>query len=243
MRPIWSPRRLTSSASVAFRKRSAGSKNSCCFRFSASMPFSMSSTSIRFAPSLRAFARLRTCAAIYQPANSHFAVPFGIRFLSHPHALNRRRNVLLRGDGCVLCTCSPDFRERRLGVPPLVRDTDSTSPGGLLRSGDRPRHGCGAAVPRVGCSAVVAPWATRRKRDAAATTMALTSLRFRDAGHASPHCPTMYCTSPSSTPVAKRYTSASVSPPVADTDDVAAAASWTCVLNPGMIVQGVRLPV
>jgi uncharacterized DUF497 family protein len=41
------------------------SKNSCCLRFSASKPFSMSSTSIRLALSLRAFAKLRTWAATF----------------------------------------------------------------------------------------------------------------------------------------------------------------------------------
>jgi len=65
IRPISSPRCLTSSGSEAFRKRSARLKNSCCLRLSASMPFSMSSTSIRFALSLRAFAKLRTCAAMF----------------------------------------------------------------------------------------------------------------------------------------------------------------------------------
>src|ERR1019366_7918873 len=65
IRPICSPRRLTSSGSEALRKRSARSKNSCCLRFSASMPFSMSSSSIRLALSLRALARLRTWAATF----------------------------------------------------------------------------------------------------------------------------------------------------------------------------------
>src|ERR1019366_486012 len=65
IRPIRSPSRLTSSGSVALRKRSARSKNSCCLRFSASMPFSMSSSSIRLALSLRALARLRTWAATF----------------------------------------------------------------------------------------------------------------------------------------------------------------------------------
>lgn len=44
--------------SEASQKRSASSKNSCCLRFSASMPFSMSSTSMRLELSLRVFARL-----------------------------------------------------------------------------------------------------------------------------------------------------------------------------------------
>lgn len=65
IRPICSPRRLTSSGSVAPRKRSARSKNSCCLRFSASMPFSMSSSSIRLALSRRAFASVRTWAATF----------------------------------------------------------------------------------------------------------------------------------------------------------------------------------
>src|SRR5262245_49641744 len=64
IRPSSSPRRFASSGSVALRKRSASSKNSCCLRFSASIPFSMSSTSIRLELSLRFFAMLRTCAAI-----------------------------------------------------------------------------------------------------------------------------------------------------------------------------------
>src|SRR5258706_2333682 len=59
------PRRLASSGSVALRKSSASSKNSCCLRFSASIPFSMSSTSIRLELSLRVFAKLRTCAATF----------------------------------------------------------------------------------------------------------------------------------------------------------------------------------
>src|ERR1017187_8975866 len=63
MRPISSPRRVTSSGSVARRKRSARSKNSCCFRFSASTPLSMSSTSIRLVLTLRFFARVRAWAA------------------------------------------------------------------------------------------------------------------------------------------------------------------------------------
>src|ERR1039457_2974451 len=65
IRPICSPRRLTSSGSVALRKRSARPKNSCCLRFSASIPFSMSSSIIRLALSLRALAKLRTCVATF----------------------------------------------------------------------------------------------------------------------------------------------------------------------------------
>src|SRR5213592_3295774 len=65
MRPSASPRRLASSGSLALRKRSANSKNSCCLRFSASMPFSISSTSMRLELSLRVLARLRTCAAVF----------------------------------------------------------------------------------------------------------------------------------------------------------------------------------
>src|ERR1035441_7177549 len=65
IRPNRSPRRLTSSGSVALLKRSARSKNSCCLRFSASMPFSMSSSSIRLALSLRDLAKLRTWAATF----------------------------------------------------------------------------------------------------------------------------------------------------------------------------------
>jgi len=42
MRPSLSPSRFVSSGSVALRNFSANSKNSCCLRFSASMPFSMS---------------------------------------------------------------------------------------------------------------------------------------------------------------------------------------------------------
>src|ERR1017187_6602385 len=64
IRPICSPRRLTSSGSVALRKRSARPKNSCCLRFSASIPFSMSSSSIRLALSLRALAKLRAFVAV-----------------------------------------------------------------------------------------------------------------------------------------------------------------------------------
>src|SRR5882762_7720158 len=65
IRPNLLPRRLASSGSVALRKSSASSKNSCCLRFSASIPFSMSSTSIRLELSLRVFAKLRTCAATF----------------------------------------------------------------------------------------------------------------------------------------------------------------------------------
>jgi hypothetical protein len=65
IRPICSPSRLTSSGSLALRKRSAKSKNSCCFCFSASIPFSMSSTNIRFALRRRVRAIVRTCAATF----------------------------------------------------------------------------------------------------------------------------------------------------------------------------------
>src|SRR6266446_5458341 len=65
IRPNLSPRRFASSESVALRKRSASSKNSCCLRFSASIPFSMSSTSIRLELSRRVLAMLRTCAATF----------------------------------------------------------------------------------------------------------------------------------------------------------------------------------
>src|SRR5947208_17179285 len=60
-----SPRRLASSESVALRKRAASSKTSFCLRFSASIPFSMSSTSIRLELSRRVLAMLRTCAATF----------------------------------------------------------------------------------------------------------------------------------------------------------------------------------
>src|SRR5258707_14842023 len=65
IRPNLSPRRLASSESVALRKRVASSKNSFCLRFSASIPFSMSSTSIRLELSRRVLAILRTCAATF----------------------------------------------------------------------------------------------------------------------------------------------------------------------------------
>ena len=39
--------------------------NSCCLRFSAAIPFSISSNSNRLALSLRAFAKLRTCEATF----------------------------------------------------------------------------------------------------------------------------------------------------------------------------------
>lgn len=63
IRPSCSPRRLTSSASVAERNRSASCRNSWCFRFSASMPLSSNSTTMRFALRRRFFAMVRTCAA------------------------------------------------------------------------------------------------------------------------------------------------------------------------------------
>src|SRR5258708_33274915 len=65
IRPICSPSRLTSSGSLALRKRSAKSKNACCFCFSASMPFSISSTNMRFALRRRVRAIVRTCAATF----------------------------------------------------------------------------------------------------------------------------------------------------------------------------------
>jgi len=63
MRPSSSPNRFASSGFVAPRKRSANSKNCCCFLLCASIPSSISSRSIRFALSRRAFASKRTWAA------------------------------------------------------------------------------------------------------------------------------------------------------------------------------------
>src|SRR6185369_15780473 len=63
IRPSSSPRRLAASGSCSLRKRSARAKNCCCFRFSASMPFSISSNNMRFLLSFRLLARLPTCFA------------------------------------------------------------------------------------------------------------------------------------------------------------------------------------
>jgi hypothetical protein len=58
--PNWSPSRLATSGSFSSRNLSARSKNSCCFRFSASIPFSISSTNMRAELSFLDLASVRT---------------------------------------------------------------------------------------------------------------------------------------------------------------------------------------
>ena len=60
IRPNSSSRRLAASGLLSLRKGSARSKNYCCFRISASMPFSINSTSMRVALSRLDFAMVRT---------------------------------------------------------------------------------------------------------------------------------------------------------------------------------------
>ena len=84
IRPSWSPRRLAASGLLSLRKRSARSKNSCCFRLSASMPFSINSTSIRVALSLLDFAIVRTCDATLAGRLTLWRTVFGSATLISP---------------------------------------------------------------------------------------------------------------------------------------------------------------
>src|SRR5262245_42708422 len=115
--PSSSPKRLAASGSCSLRKRSARAKNCCCFRFSASIPFSISSNNMRFLLSFRLLAILPTCFATLGGRLTLWRTDFSAIFMAP------------------LCTRMVYERFERLkqrrsrGRPPAIRLTYNVQPG------------------------------------------------------------------------------------------------------------------